>query len=80
MDELQIRKLFLNAYQKYYFNLKLNRAELIAYYTGQVDFLLDNFSTQLGTTEEIQRLKDKAEANALEHYEFYEKSNIEDII
>ena len=78
MDILQLRKLFLNAYQKYYFNLKLGRAELVSYYTGQVDFILSNFD--LGTTEEIKQLKTKAEANALEHYEFYEKSNIEDII
>lgn len=80
MDEQYIRKLYLQAYQKYIFNLKLGRAELVAYYTGQLAILTDSFSNYLGTTEEIQRLKDKAEANALEHVEFYEKSNIEDII
>ena len=80
MDEQYIRKLYLQAYQKYIFNLKLGRSELVAYYTGQLAMLTDSFSNYLGTTEEIQRLKDKAEANALEHVEFYEKSNIEDII
>lgn len=80
MDKQYISKLYLQAYQKYIFNLKLGRAELASYYTGQLAMLTDSFSNYLGTTEEIQRLKDKAEANALEHIEFYEKSNIEDII
>jgi tRNA(Glu) U13 pseudouridine synthase TruD len=80
LDKQYISKLYLQAYQKYIFNLKLGRAELVSYYTGQLAMLTDSFSNYLGTTEEIQRLKDKAEANALEHYEFYEKSNIEDII
>lgn len=80
MDELYIKKLFANTYQKYIFNLKLGRTELVAYFSGQLEFILNNFRDYLGTDEEITMLKNKSEANALEHIEFYSKSNILDVI
>lgn len=71
MDSNYIKKLYLNAYQKYVYNLKEGHSELTSYYTGQVKMLEDSFGEYLGTTEEIEALRQKAEANAIESIEYY---------
>lgn len=71
MDEALIKKLFQTAWQKYYYNLQVDRPNKVQYYTGQCNLLLENFGQYLSDTEELQRIKDKAEANALEDLEFY---------
>ena len=49
----------------------MGRADKVQFYTGQCKLLEESFSSYLGTTEEIDALRTKAEGRADEVLEFY---------
>lgn len=71
MDKAFICNLYVIAWQKYYYNFKMGRADKVQFYTGQCKLLEESFSSYLGTTEEIDALRTKAEGRADEVLEFY---------
>ena len=71
MDKQYISKLYLTAWQKYYYNLKMGRTDKVQFYTGQCKLLEESFNNYLGTTEEIEALRTKAEGYAEEVLDFY---------
>ena len=71
MDKTFICNLYVIAWQKYYYNLKMGRADKVQFYTGQCKLLEESFNSYLGTIEEIDALRTKAEGRADEVLEFY---------
>ena len=72
MDKQYISKLYLTAWQKYYYNLKMGKTDKVQFYTGQCKLLEEYFADYLGTTEEVEALKTKAEGYAEEVLDFYQ--------
>lgn len=68
---MTITKVYMDAYSKWLFNLKISREDKTTFYNGQVTVLRELLLNSLSEAS-IQELEEKAREKAIEDFHFYE--------